>query len=184
MTNNATLIVEPQPIWHVLMRKLLISTFFFSLLVFYYNPMQECFRWSNSTLVVWSPQDLLQVNFFSVLDPPLKTLLLFLSFSTSMNKLNRSETKNWNFSLIFLITICQFRNWFQSFINTIFLQEKSSRWSSFWPFCLLLRSTFWRQGQDRVPICSKISHKKESWIALNCQTSLFKRWWWFLKLRL
>ena len=83
LTNNATLIVEPQPIWHVLMRKLLISTFFFSLLVFYYNPMQECFRWSNSTLVVWSPQDLLQVNFFSVLDPPLKTLLLFLSFSTS-----------------------------------------------------------------------------------------------------
>ena len=63
------------------------------------------------------------------------TFSLFLYLS--MNKLNRSETKNWNFSLIFLITICQFRNWFQSFINTIFLQEKSSRWSSFWPFCLL-----------------------------------------------
>ena len=90
-------LVEPQPIWHVLMRKLLISTFFFSLLVFYYNPMQECFRWSNSTLVVWSPQDLLQVNFFLFLTHPWKH---FYFFSLSL-PLHEQIEPIWNKKLKF-----------------------------------------------------------------------------------
>ena len=90
-------LVEPQPISCA--NEKTTNFYFFWLLSSFFTTIlcKNVFRWSSNSIavVVWSPKDLLQVNFFSVLDPPLKTLLLFLSFS--MNKLNQSETKNWKF---------------------------------------------------------------------------------------
>ena len=139
-------LVEPQPISCA--NEKTTNFYFFWLLSSFFTTIlcKNVFRWSsNSIAVVWSPKDLLQVNIFSSWPTLENTFTFSLFLHEQIEPIWNKKLKIFLFSLI---TICQFPNWFQSFINTIFLQEKSSRWSSFWPFCLFKIYFF----EDKVKI--------------------------------